>query len=99
MAALRRPFRLPSSSWLRGIKREIEHVPAKFNPRGVRGWRRLTSGLGVKVVRLPSGPGPADRGFVDAGMDDDNPPLSNIRHDILVQLNVQLSSSCPPFAL
>ncbi|HZZ25318.1 MAG TPA: hypothetical protein VFE60_23385 [Roseiarcus sp.] len=44
---------------------------------------KLTPGLGVKIVDFPIRPGAADRGLVDAGMDDDDPPLLNIRHDIL----------------
>ena len=77
---LQPPFHLPSSSKLWEIKRKI---PPEFGRPGVPGLRRLTTVLGVNAADCSVFSGPADRRLVDAGMDDDNPPLSNTRHDIL----------------
>jgi hypothetical protein len=73
------PFHLPSSTRLREIEREI---PPKFGRPGVPGLRRLTAVLGAIAVNRSTCGGPVDQGFADAGMDDDNPALCNIRHDI-----------------
>src|ERR1700733_6237497 len=73
------PLHCPSSTRLREIERE---TPPEFcRPRLAR-LRRLTAVLAAVAMDRSTRGGPVDQGFADAGMDDDNPALWNIRHDI-----------------
>ena len=74
------PFPLPSSTRLREIEREI---PPEFRRPGLARLRRLTAVLGAIAMDRSTCGGLVDQGFADAGMDDDNPALWNIRHDKL----------------
>src|SRR4029077_653120 len=73
------PFHCPSSTRLGEIEREI---PPEFGRPGLARLRRPTAVLGAIAVDRSTCSGPVDQGFADAGMDDDNPALWNIRHDI-----------------
>ena len=73
------PFHCPSSTWLREIEREI---PPEFGRPRLARLRRLTAVLAAVAMDRSTCGGPVDQGFADAGMDDDNPALWNIRHDI-----------------
>src|SRR3984885_4097558 len=73
------PFHCPSSTWLREIEREI---PPEFGRPRLARLRRLTAVLAAVAMDRSACGGPVDQGFADAGMDDDNPALWNIRHDI-----------------
>src|ERR1700722_5033635 len=77
------PFHLPSSTRLGEIEREI---PPEFCRPGLARLRRLTAVLGAIAMDRSTCGGPVDQGFGDAGMDDDNPALWNIRHDITPML-------------
>src|ERR1700722_16765400 len=73
------PFHRPSSTRLGEIEREI---PPEFGRPGLARLHRLAAVLGTIAVVCSACGGPVDQGFADAGMDDDNPALWNIRHDI-----------------
>src|SRR6204780_3833160 len=73
------PFHCPSSTRLGEIEREI---PPEFGRPGLARLRGLTAILGAIAVDRSICGGSVDQGFADAGMDDDNPALWNIRHDI-----------------
>ena len=77
------PFPLPSSTWLGEIEREI---PPEFRRPRLARLRRFTAVLGAIAMDRSTCGGPVDQGFADAGMDDDNPALWNIRHDITPML-------------
>jgi hypothetical protein len=94
------PFHLPSSTRLGEIEREI---PPEFGRPGLASLRRLTAVLGAIAVDHSTCGGPVEQGFADAGMDDDNPTLWNIRHDITPMfgrmkgaLSPQQISCCDP---
>src|ERR1700689_4676692 len=73
------PFHCPSSTRLGEIEREI---PPEFGRPGLARLRGLTAILGAIAVDRSTCGGPVDQGFSDAGIDVDNPPLLNVRHDI-----------------
>ena len=77
------PFHCPSSTRLREIEREI---PPEFGRPGLARLCRLAAVLGAIAMARSTCGGPVDQGFVDAGMDDHNPALWNIRHDITPML-------------
>src|ERR1700691_585294 len=57
-------------------------MPPEFGLPAPARLRGLNAVLDAIAVDRSTRCGPVDQGFADAGMDDDNPALWNIRHDI-----------------
>ena len=85
---LQPPFHLPSSP---GFGKSNGKSHPNSAGQGLRDCVVSQPFLDAIAVDRSTCGGPVDQGFADAGMDDDNPALWNIRHDItpmLVELQV-----------